>query len=93
MVHGPIVPAAENPRENIATVVRNVSPFALCPACIASKLNVRESEVRRAMQIMVSTLSEFAVTTRVCYGCHMATRLVALRGDFAPGRVSAEVMP
>jgi len=93
MVHGPLTPAREGVGDSVATAIRDVSPFALCPACLASKLTVEEGKVRRAMQILVSTTSEFAVATRVCYGCRTTTRLVALRGRFvSPGPTWARSM-
>jgi hypothetical protein len=85
VIHGPLTPA-ESLRDSVATLIRDLSPFALCPPCIASKLTIEEREVRREMQYLVSTTSEFAVATRVCYGCRTTTRLLALRGGFAsPG--------
>ena len=93
MVHGPVTPAEEGLRESVATAIRGVSPFAMCPPCIASKLTVAESKVRLEMQYLVSTTSEFAVATRVCYGCRTTTRLLALRGGFAsPGPAWARAM-
>jgi hypothetical protein len=78
MVHGPLTRPFEGIGDSVATIIREVSPFALCPSCIASKLTLAESKVRHAMQFLVSVTSEFAVVNRMCSGCHTTTKLVAL---------------
>ena len=78
MDDGPRTPAYEGVGDSVATIIRDVSPFALCPGCIASKLTLEESKVRHAMQFLVSVTSEFAVVNRMCSGCHTTTKLVTL---------------
>jgi hypothetical protein len=40
--------------ERISTLIRDNLPFALCPTCIAGKLNVAEGEIRNIEQVLVS---------------------------------------
>jgi hypothetical protein len=92
MIHSPLTKTYEGVAESIAAIIRDVSPFALCPTCIAAKATTSESRVRHAMQVLVSTTADFVVTTRVCHGCHAATRLVALRAGFATRGAPAQAM-
>jgi hypothetical protein len=92
MIPSPLSKAYEGVVGSIAVIIRDVSPFALCPTCIAAKATRSESKVRHAMQFLVSTMAEFVVTTRVCHGCQAATRLVALRAGFATRGASAQAM-
>ena len=84
MIDAALTKAYNGVAESVATVIRDASPFAFCPRCIASKLTIDEREVRRALQFLACASAAFAVTTRVCHGCHTATSLVAVRTSSVP---------
>jgi hypothetical protein len=72
-------PTGTESRERVAAIIRETAPFGLCPTCIASKSNIPENEVRRAMQVLVALVPhDFAVAHRLCSGCQIKTKLVVV---------------
>jgi hypothetical protein len=47
-------PSGAGAVKKVGRLIRTAAPFVYCPACIACKLTMAESSVRRALKLLVS---------------------------------------
>jgi hypothetical protein len=70
----PPAPPAEDPARvawlarRLAHMVRTHAPYVRCFACLARRLGLTETQVRRAAQMLIAD-SKLKVVHRLCYAC------------------------
>jgi hypothetical protein len=66
--------------ERVAQVAQSHFPYARCLACVAHDLDLAESEVRDAAQMLI-VADRFRLVRRICYGCSRADNTLMPHAD------------